>query len=730
MVNIFARGGWRSFLITLLYSSCLVFASLPGSASQSVTLNWNASPSGTVSGYNVYYGAGSLQYTNLLAAGNSTNLLITGLVEGVTYYFAATAFDVTGVESDFSPEVYYWVSSTNGGSTLPPTISPIADQIISKNSSSSPIAIAVADPDTAVDSLTLTAISSNPALVPAANIIFGGSGAARTVQLTPVANQSGTTTIGIVVTDDTGNSSLTSFVLTVLPTTGSSSSTPVVSIIPDATLAQNSPGTNLAFVVLDADTPIANVAVTVTTDNPLLFPAANLSVLGSGSSRVLRVTPALNRNGTGHIVISATDPTGYTGTRTNTITVQAGSASSSLLLLTSGSGTVTPNLGAQSLTAGKKYSVTAKPAAGNLFVGWSGDLTSSAATLSFTLVPGMTLQANFIPSPFIPASGLYTALFAENAGVAAPSAGLVTATVTRSGAYSGRVRIAGGNYSITGKMNLQCQSTNRIKRGTNILTLVMQADQAGQISGFAAQNTWTAPLQGVRAGFNAKTNPAPQAGRYTMMMHGKPADPALPSGHSFGSVNVSAGGLASFVGTLADGSKISHSAYLSKDGLWPFYVQLYSGKGVMTSWQTFDSQTNTGFQGWLVWIKPTNSAARFYPAGFDYERNVFGEAYLPPVGTNVIFNADNIQVPFAYGDLPVNFANLIKLGPGNKITNLSANKLTMNFSLSTGIFTGTVTDPGMNKIWSFSGAVLQQNNVGYGSLMGTNSSSQMALFPN
>ena len=717
-------------MLTLVYSSGVVLATLPSFADQSVILNWNASPSANVAGYNVYYGAGSLQYTNLLVAGNTTSMLIPGLVEGATYYFAATAFDLTGTESDLSPEVSYWVPGTNSTvATLPPTISAIASQTIQKNASLGPVPFVIDDPDTSVDSLTLSAFSSYPLLIPASNIVFGGSGANRTVQVTPAANRSGTATIGIIVSDDTGNSSVSQFSLTVLASTGAGGSTPVVSTVPDATIKENSPGTNLSFTILDPDTPIANVAVTVSTDNPLLFPSSNLSILGSGSNRLLRVVPAPNRSGTGRVIVSATDDAGHTGTSTNTVTVLASSVYSPLQLLTSGSGTITPNLGAQSLTVGKKYTVTAKPMAGNLFTGWTGDLTSSSATLSFTLWDGMLLQANFIPSPFIPASGSYSGLFAENAGVQVPSAGSVTASITRSGAYSGRVRLAGGSYAISGKMNLQCQATNHIKRGTNILTLVMQADQAGQIYGYAAQNSWVAPMQGARAGYNSKTNPAPQFGSYTMMMPGQPVDPVLPSGHSYGSVKVSTGGLASFVGTLADGTKVSQSAALSKDGLWPFYAPLYAGKGLMVSWQLFRTISDTDFDGWMVWIKPTNSAARFYRAGFDYERSAFGEAYVSPVGTNAFFNSSYVQVSCAYGELPANFFNAIQIAPGNKIINLSANKLSMKFSPSTGIFSGTVNDPIINKIWSFSGAVFQKDNAGYGFLAGTNASSQVALFP-
>ena len=72
-----------------------------------VRLAWTASISTNVVGYKIYYGPASGVYTNTVAVGNTTNAAVTGLVEGVTYYFAATAFDDSGVESQFSNETSY-----------------------------------------------------------------------------------------------------------------------------------------------------------------------------------------------------------------------------------------------------------------------------------------------------------------------------------------------------------------------------------------------------------------------------------------------------------------------------------------------------------------------------------------------------------------------------------------------------------------------------------------------
>src|SRR5262249_50278350 len=64
--------------------------------------------------------------------------------------------------------------------------------------------------------LQLSAASSNPALVPIGNILFGGSGANRTVTVTPAAGQTGNATITVTVNDGPNNTS-TNFAVTVSP---------------------------------------------------------------------------------------------------------------------------------------------------------------------------------------------------------------------------------------------------------------------------------------------------------------------------------------------------------------------------------------------------------------------------------------------------------------------------------------------------------------------------------
>jgi hypothetical protein len=72
---------------------------------QSATLAWDPSPgTNLIANYNVYYGVVSATYTNEVAAGTNTAISISNLVAGTTYYFAVTAVDTSGLESDYSSE--------------------------------------------------------------------------------------------------------------------------------------------------------------------------------------------------------------------------------------------------------------------------------------------------------------------------------------------------------------------------------------------------------------------------------------------------------------------------------------------------------------------------------------------------------------------------------------------------------------------------------------------------
>lgn len=81
-----------------------------GVSAQSVTFAWD--PVGGVAGYKLYQGGATRVYTNSINAGNATQTSVSGLIVGKTYYFAATAYNSSGVESDYSSEITYTVPAS------------------------------------------------------------------------------------------------------------------------------------------------------------------------------------------------------------------------------------------------------------------------------------------------------------------------------------------------------------------------------------------------------------------------------------------------------------------------------------------------------------------------------------------------------------------------------------------------------------------------------------------
>ncbi len=72
----------------------------------SIGLTWD--PAAGASGYRVYYGTASRQYTASLDVGNVTTAAISGLGNCTTWYLAVKAYNSVGESPDYSNEVSGW----------------------------------------------------------------------------------------------------------------------------------------------------------------------------------------------------------------------------------------------------------------------------------------------------------------------------------------------------------------------------------------------------------------------------------------------------------------------------------------------------------------------------------------------------------------------------------------------------------------------------------------------
>lgn len=120
------------------------------------------------------------------------------------------AVSVTAVNPDFDGGAAH-VAAASGTVTVDqkPSITPPGPLVIAEDTPSSAQPITVGDDFTAVGSLVLTASSSNQAVVANAGLALGGSGANRTIVVTPQPDAVGAAVVTVTVNDGYGSNSAT-----------------------------------------------------------------------------------------------------------------------------------------------------------------------------------------------------------------------------------------------------------------------------------------------------------------------------------------------------------------------------------------------------------------------------------------------------------------------------------------------------------------------------------------
>ncbi|OJX49499.1 MAG: hypothetical protein BGO88_14760 [Flavobacterium sp. 38-13] len=235
---------------------------------------WSTTANPTIANSRTTDGSGLGTFTSAMA----------GLNAGTTYYVRAYATNSVG--TGYGPPVTFTTVANNN-----PTISTVANQSVCANAATTALAFTVADVETPAANLTVTRSSSNTTLVPNANIVVAGTGANRTVTVTPAANQHGTATITLTVTDQLGATATATFTVTV-------NQFPVISYA-SATYNLYQSQTITPIAAINTGGASTNWSITPALPAGLTFNTANGTITGTptGSQSTASYTVTANNNG-------------------------------------------------------------------------------------------------------------------------------------------------------------------------------------------------------------------------------------------------------------------------------------------------------------------------------------------------------------------------------------------------------------------------------------------------
>jgi hypothetical protein len=270
-----------------------------------IALGWDASTDPTVTGYNVYYGASSRNYTNVLAVGNTTSTMVSNLVTGVTYYFAATTYTADGLESDYSVEASIGIASANN----PPTLDPLPDFIIQQDAGVQVVPLTGITSGAANENQTLniSAFSSNPGLIPSPQVAYTSPDTNGTLTFSSLPGSFGSTIITVMVDDGAAvsNTVIRSFMVTVSPV----ENPPTIDLLNDLVIAENAglQSVNLSGITSGSTNGTPTLSVTAVSSNPALIATPSINYTSPAAAGTLAFTPATNAVGAAKITVTVTD---------------------------------------------------------------------------------------------------------------------------------------------------------------------------------------------------------------------------------------------------------------------------------------------------------------------------------------------------------------------------------------------------------------------------------------
>ncbi len=381
LFSVFSARERRAALVTIILGAFSALTPLAAAAAGTVTLAWDAS-SGTnvITNYKVYYGVASRTYTNSASAGTGLTVSISNLVAGATYYFAATATDNSGLESDYSTEVSARITSAN----QPPTLNALANATINEGAGLQVVNLSgiTSGGTNEAQTLTVTASSSNTGLIPNPTVTYTSPNTGGSISFTPVAYAYGSAIITVTVNDGGASNNIVSrtFTVTVNPV----NQAPTLNTLANLTINEGAglQTVNLTGISSGAANETNTLVVTASSSNTGLIPNPTVTYTSPNATGSIAFTP---------VALAA-------GSATITVTVNDGGTSNNVISRTF---TVTVNPVNQAPTLNTLANLTINEGAGLQTVNLTGISSGAANETNTLVVTASSSNTGLIPNPTV-----------------------------------------------------------------------------------------------------------------------------------------------------------------------------------------------------------------------------------------------------------------------------------------------------------------------------------------
>ena len=206
---------------------------------------------------------------------------------------------------------------------------------------------------------------------------------------------------------------------------------------------------------------------------------------------------------------------------------------------------------------------------------------------------GLTSTARVTLLPFAAGKGSFDGLISDapdepdaEPTVTSEGAGYLKIMLTGAGGFSGMLNYGGFTRIVRGAFDAHGGFTASFQREVDgdiqTVTLALHLDLTNELqplTGTITDGNAISNIAGGRTRYAAATFPAPQAGRYTVLL--QPDESSFgAAGIGYALMSVKPGGAVSLAGKLGSGKTFSFGSHVISDGTFPFFFSIPAGKGL------------------------------------------------------------------------------------------------------------------------------------------------------